>query len=102
MRFGGVAARPLEEPCVRCDPGDVGNWADWVGTLALIVEATLITISRDDRRDVLGSPGAGGLGTDTAELMRAGAAHTGDTQQGELELSARCCGVTPPPIPTVR
>jgi hypothetical protein len=31
MRFGGVAARPLDEPCVRCDPGDVGNWADWVG-----------------------------------------------------------------------
>lgn len=27
------------------DPGDVGNWSDWVGTLALVVEATLITTS---------------------------------------------------------
>lgn len=27
------------------DPGDVGNWSDWLGTLALIIEATLITIS---------------------------------------------------------
>jgi hypothetical protein len=27
------------------DPADIGNWGDWVGTLALIIEAGLITVS---------------------------------------------------------
>jgi hypothetical protein len=27
------------------DRGDVGNWADWVGALALIVEAALVVVS---------------------------------------------------------
>jgi hypothetical protein len=39
---GYLASRTIGVPG---DPGDVGNWSDWVGTLALTVEATLITIS---------------------------------------------------------
>jgi hypothetical protein len=27
------------------DPGDVGNWDDWIGVLALVVEAGLLTVS---------------------------------------------------------
>jgi hypothetical protein len=27
------------------DPGDVGNWGYWVGTVALLVEAALVTLS---------------------------------------------------------
>ena len=47
------------------DPGDVGNWSDWVGTLALVVEATLITTASgwcsgcprpDERRTASAAP----------------------------------------------
>ena len=27
------------------DPGDVGNWGYWVGTVSLLVQAALVTIS---------------------------------------------------------
>jgi hypothetical protein len=37
-----VASRTVGLPG---DPSDVGNWADWVGTFALIVEAGLVTLS---------------------------------------------------------
>ena len=37
-----VASRTVGVPG---DPSDIGNWSDWVGTLALIVEAGLITLS---------------------------------------------------------
>jgi hypothetical protein len=39
---GYIASRTVGVPG---DPGDVGNWSDWVGTLALIIEAGLITVS---------------------------------------------------------
>jgi hypothetical protein len=39
---GYLASRTVGVPA---DPGDVGNWADWVGTLALVVEAGLVTVS---------------------------------------------------------
>jgi hypothetical protein len=37
-----IASRTVGVPG---DPSDVGNWADWVGTFALIVEVGLITLS---------------------------------------------------------
>ncbi|MDX6214759.1 MAG: hypothetical protein QOG99_343 [Frankiales bacterium] len=40
--LGYLASRTVGVPD---DPGDVGNWGDWVGTLALIVEAGLVTVS---------------------------------------------------------
>jgi hypothetical protein len=40
--LGYVASRTVGVPG---DSGDVGNWADWVGTLALIVEAGLVTLA---------------------------------------------------------
>jgi hypothetical protein len=40
--LGYLASRTVGVPG---DAGDVGNWADWVGTLALVVEAGLILVS---------------------------------------------------------
>jgi hypothetical protein len=40
--LGYLASRTVGVPG---DPGDVGNWTDWVGTLALVVEAGLVTVS---------------------------------------------------------
>jgi Na+/proline symporter len=40
--FGFLASRTVGVPG---DPGDVGNWSDWVGTLALVLEAGLVTVS---------------------------------------------------------
>jgi hypothetical protein len=39
---GYLASRTVGVPG---DPVDVGNWGDWVGTLSLIIEAGLITVS---------------------------------------------------------
>jgi hypothetical protein len=39
---GYLASRTVGVPS---DPGDVGNWSDWVGTLSLVLEAGLIVIS---------------------------------------------------------
>jgi hypothetical protein len=39
---GYLASRTVGVPG---DPADVGNWSDWVGTLSLITEAGLITVS---------------------------------------------------------
>jgi hypothetical protein len=39
---GYIASRTVGVPG---DPADIGNWGDWVGTLALIIEAGLITVS---------------------------------------------------------
>ncbi|MDX6307151.1 MAG: hypothetical protein QOI06_197 [Nocardioidaceae bacterium] len=40
--LGFLASRTVGVPG---DPGDIGNWSDWVGTLALVVEAGLVTVS---------------------------------------------------------
>jgi hypothetical protein len=40
--LGYLASRTIGVPS---DPGDVGNWGDWVGTLSLLVEAALIVLS---------------------------------------------------------
>ena len=40
--LGYLASRTVGVPG---DPSDVGNWGDWVGTVALIVEAGLVTVS---------------------------------------------------------
>jgi Na+/proline symporter len=40
--LGFLASRTVGVPQ---DPGDVGNWSDWVGTLALVLEAGLIMVS---------------------------------------------------------
>jgi hypothetical protein len=39
---GYLASRTVGVPS---DPGDVGNWADWVGTLSLIIEVAVISMS---------------------------------------------------------
>jgi hypothetical protein len=39
--FGFLASRTIGVPQ---DPGDVGNWSDWFGTLALVLEAGLVTV----------------------------------------------------------
>jgi hypothetical protein len=39
---GYLASRTVGVPG---DRGDIGNWGDWVGTVALIVEAALVTTS---------------------------------------------------------
>jgi hypothetical protein len=39
---GYLASRTVGVPS---DPADVGNWSDWLGTLSLIIEAALITVS---------------------------------------------------------
>lgn len=39
---GYLASRTVGVPS---DPGDVGNWSDWVGTLSLVIEAGLIMMS---------------------------------------------------------
>lgn len=68
------------------DPADVGNWADWVGTLALIVEAALVTIGlgmvlgMSRARRALSVSGAT-PSTDAAELLIAGASHNGDAHR---------------------
>jgi hypothetical protein len=40
--LGFLASRTIGVPQ---DPGDIGNWSDWVGTLALVLEAGLVTVS---------------------------------------------------------
>jgi hypothetical protein len=40
--LGYLASRTVGVPG---DAGDVGNWSDWVGTLALVVEAGLVVVS---------------------------------------------------------
>jgi hypothetical protein len=40
--LGFLASRTIGVPQ---DPGDVGNWSDWVGTLSLVLEAGLVTVS---------------------------------------------------------
>jgi Na+/proline symporter len=40
--LGFLASRTVGVPS---DPGDVGNWSDWVGTLALVLEAGLVAVS---------------------------------------------------------
>jgi hypothetical protein len=40
--LGYLASRTIGVPG---DAGDVGNWGDWVGTVSLLVEAGLVTIS---------------------------------------------------------
>lgn len=40
--LGYLASRTVGVPG---DPSDVGNWADWVGTVALVVEAGLVAVS---------------------------------------------------------
>jgi len=68
------------------DPGDVGNWADWVGTLALIVEAALVTIGlglvlgMSPARRALSVSGATPT-ADAAGLVIAGAAPNGDAHR---------------------
>jgi hypothetical protein len=38
---GYVASRTVGVPS---DPGDVGNWSDWVGTLSLVIEAGIVVL----------------------------------------------------------
>jgi hypothetical protein len=80
---GYLASRTIGVPG---DPADVGNWADWVGTVALIVEAALVTIGlgmvrgmSPARRAVLVSGAT--RSNDAAELLIAGAAHNGDAHR---------------------
>jgi hypothetical protein len=40
--LGYLASRTIGVPS---DPGDVGNWGDWVGTASLLIEAALIILS---------------------------------------------------------
>jgi hypothetical protein len=40
--IGYIASRTVGVPC---DPGDIGNWGYWVGTVSLLVEAALILLS---------------------------------------------------------
>jgi hypothetical protein len=40
--LGYLASRTIGVPH---DAGDVGNWADWVGTLSLLIEAALFMLS---------------------------------------------------------
>jgi hypothetical protein len=57
-----VASRSVGMPG---DPRDVGNWGDWVGTVSLLVEAALVTLSvsmlalRQARRQPAARPGRG-------------------------------------------
>ena len=39
---GYLASRTVGVPS---DPGDVGNWSDWVGTLSLVIEAAIIVMA---------------------------------------------------------
>ena len=39
---GYLASRTVGVPS---DPGDVGNWSDWVGTLSLVIEAGIIVMA---------------------------------------------------------
>jgi hypothetical protein len=39
---GYLASRTVGVPS---DPGDVGNWSDWAGTLSLVIEAGIILMS---------------------------------------------------------
>lgn len=77
---GYLASRTVGVPG---DPADVGNWADWVGTVALLVEAALITIGLGMVLEM--SPARRALSvsavtpsTDAAELVITGAADNGD------------------------
>jgi hypothetical protein len=77
---GYLASRTLGVPG---DPVDVGNWGDWVGTLSLIVEAGLITVSvamlwAHWRR---ASPIAISE-TSAADMLRAGSSHRGNVLAG--------------------
>jgi hypothetical protein len=80
---GYLASRTVGVPG---DAADVGNWADWVGTLALIVEAALVTIGLamvlgiSPARRALSVSGAIPV-TDAAGLFIAGAAHNGDVHR---------------------
>ena len=40
--LGYLASRTIGVPA---DPGDIGNWGDWLGTASLLVEAALFTLS---------------------------------------------------------
>jgi hypothetical protein len=40
--IGFIASRTIGVPG---DPADVGNWGDWVGTVALVVEAALVILA---------------------------------------------------------
>jgi hypothetical protein len=70
---GYIASRTVGVPG---DPADVGNWGDWVGTLALIVEAGLVTVSVGMLWALWRRPARGDLsGTSTAELRQAESPH---------------------------
>jgi hypothetical protein len=53
--LGYIASRTVGVPG---DPVDVGNWGDWVGTVALILEAGIVTISIGMLRAGLRHPSA--------------------------------------------
>jgi hypothetical protein len=71
--LGYIASRTIGVPG---DPADVGNWSDWVGTVALLVEAGLATVSvallrmsLDDRQPKVKTPEtAGERGLSSAEI----------------------------------
>jgi hypothetical protein len=84
MASGGPSGPTRRRTAAAATP-IASSASDWVGTLALIVEATLITISvarivglSSARRAQAVS--AANSRPDTVELMRAGSARTGDTQ----------------------
>lgn len=66
--LGYIASRTIGVPG---DPADVGNWSDWAGTVALLVEAGLVTLSLalvrmslDDRQPTAKSRAATGCERD--------------------------------------
>jgi hypothetical protein len=79
--LGYVASRTVGVPG---DPVDVGNWGDWVGTVALILEAGIVTISVGMLRAGLLQP----------SLVKRPAAPNDDRQSARLATSWDLAGPT--------
>jgi hypothetical protein len=72
---GYLASRTVGVPG---DPADIGNWGDWVGTLALIIEAGLVTASVGMLWALWRRPSPTAISaTPSAEMLSAGSAHRG-------------------------
>jgi hypothetical protein len=74
--LGFLASRTIGVPQ---DPGDVGNWSDWFGTLALVLEAGLVTVSIGMLRARLRRPSPPATSvTRTVDLVSSGLANSWD------------------------
>jgi hypothetical protein len=85
--LGFMASRTIGVPG---DAADVGNWSDWVGTIALVVEAALVVLAvgvllGDRHRSSSSTRGSGDVGGSTARL-------------GWVRARQRRTDVTPVPI----